>query len=133
MSFTPFTISQIKEAHAKVKSGADFPNYIRAIKSFGVKGYTTFVGDRHTDYAGDNGFLISSPGQQEHLSIAKKTDTQKFVNELKAHQGGATDFPTFCRMAAQCGVDRWTVSTQDLTCSYLDVAGNAMLIEEIPQ
>ena len=36
-----FTVQQIKEAHSKVKSGADFPKYIQEIKGFGVIGFTT--------------------------------------------------------------------------------------------
>lgn len=32
---TMFTIEQIKEAHSQLKSGADFPEYIREIKIFG--------------------------------------------------------------------------------------------------
>ena len=31
-----FTIKQIEEAHSKVKSGAEFPNYIQDIKEIGV-------------------------------------------------------------------------------------------------
>lgn len=31
-----FTIQQIKDAHSKVKSGADFPAYIQDIKKLGV-------------------------------------------------------------------------------------------------
>ena len=31
-----FTVNQIKEAHSKVKSGADFPAYIQDIKKLGV-------------------------------------------------------------------------------------------------
>ena len=31
-----FTVEQIKAAHSKVKSGADFPSYIKEIKSLGV-------------------------------------------------------------------------------------------------
>ena len=45
-----FTVTQIEEAHSKVKSGADFPKYIQEIKSFGVLGFTTWVKDSHTDY-----------------------------------------------------------------------------------
>lgn len=30
-----FTVEQIETAHAKVKSGADFPNYIKEIKELG--------------------------------------------------------------------------------------------------
>lgn len=32
-----FTVEQIEEAHSKVKSGTDFPNYIQEIKNLGVK------------------------------------------------------------------------------------------------
>ena len=31
-----FTIDEIKAEHQKVKSGADFPNYIQQIKQLGV-------------------------------------------------------------------------------------------------
>ena len=38
-----FTVEQIKVAHSKVKSGADFPAYIQDIKKLGVTFYETFV------------------------------------------------------------------------------------------
>ena len=34
-----FTVEQIKAAHSKVQSGADFPAYIREIKELGVTHY----------------------------------------------------------------------------------------------
>jgi hypothetical protein len=34
-----FTIEQIKQAHVKVKSGADFPAYIKYLKQLGVRYY----------------------------------------------------------------------------------------------
>ena len=37
-----FTIQQIKEAHSKVKSGADFPKYVHDIIALGVTSYETF-------------------------------------------------------------------------------------------
>lgn len=45
-----FTIDEIKTEHQKVKSGADFPNYIQAIKNLGVSHYTTLVVDGNTRY-----------------------------------------------------------------------------------
>lgn len=36
---TMFTTEQIHAAHSKVKSGADFPNYIRDLKQLGVVYY----------------------------------------------------------------------------------------------
>lgn len=56
-----FTIDQIKAAHAKVKSGADFPAYIREIKSLGVTHYESYVNDGHIDYHGAEGFTATVP------------------------------------------------------------------------
>ena len=39
-----FTVDQIKEAQAKVKTGADFPNYAKQLATIGVKFYETFLG-----------------------------------------------------------------------------------------
>jgi hypothetical protein len=40
-----FTIEQIKSAHTKVKSGADFPNYFKDLIQLGVTSYEAFVAD----------------------------------------------------------------------------------------
>lgn len=50
-----FTVEQIKAAHGKVKSGADFPAYIQEIKAMGVTHYEAYVADGHVDYHGANG------------------------------------------------------------------------------
>ena len=52
-----FTVEQIKEAHSKVKSGADFPKYIQDIKQLGVTAFKTWVVDSQTEYFGKNHFL----------------------------------------------------------------------------
>ncbi|MEQ9467045.1 MAG: DUF1398 family protein [Ekhidna sp.] len=66
-----FTVEQIKAAHSKVKSGADFPSYIQDIKSLGVTFYETFVTDGHTIYYGTNGYKTTSSAKYEALTIAK--------------------------------------------------------------
>lgn len=43
------TLAQIAAAHGKVKSGADFPQYIRYIKALGVVSYVSWVCDGHTE------------------------------------------------------------------------------------
>ncbi len=55
-----FSIDQIKAAHAKVKTGTDFPKYIQEIIELGVKGYDTIVTDGRVSYYGDNDFEVSS-------------------------------------------------------------------------
>lgn len=127
-----FTLDQLKTAHAQVKSGADFPRYIQAIKTLGVVSYETFVADGHTDYAGDNTQRISAPPRYAALNIATTPDAETFIQQLKAHQQGKTDFPTFCGICASTGVHKWVVLLDAMTCTYYDVAGKEMLVETIP-
>ena len=64
-----FSIEQIRAAHSKVKSGADFPAYIKAIKAMGVTHYETFVADGHTEYYGENDFKAVAPGKYEPIFV----------------------------------------------------------------
>ncbi len=38
-----FQLTDIKDAHSKVKSGADFPNYVQDLIKLGVKKYETYA------------------------------------------------------------------------------------------
>lgn len=127
-----FTISQIKEAHTKVKSGADFPRYIKDITALGVKSYSTYVTDGHTEYKGTDGFSTNSDAKYGGLIIADKSDNEKFKQYLKAHQQGQSDYATFCNQSAQTGVEKWVVDTTEMTCIYYDKSGKMMLSEIIP-
>jgi len=127
-----FTLDQIKTAHSKVKSGADFPAYIQDLKKLGVTSYETFVADGHTDYYGANQNKTSSTAKYEVLSIANSSTPEQFKANLKAHQKGKTDYPTFCNDCAKSGIEKWVVCLQKMTCTYYDKAGNEILTEQIP-
>lgn len=127
-----FTIEQIKAAHSKVKSGADFPKFIQEIKQLGVMDYVTWVTDSHTDYFGENGFTATSQPKYDSHEIAAQCDQHQFVQYLKNHQQGGSDYPTFSRQAAETGIEKWVVNLEAMTCVYYDRAGNAILTEEIP-
>lgn len=127
-----FTIKQIKDAHSKVKSGADFPKYMQDIIALGVTSFETFVFDNHTDYSGKDNFKISSEGRSEKLLIATESNIEQFKKDIKLHQQGETDYPTFLKDCAKSGVERWIVVMDKMTCSYYDKEGNEMLVETIP-
>ncbi len=127
-----FTLEQIKTAHSKVKSGADFPSYINEIKKLGVTGYETFVSDGHTNYYGLNDFNIATLSKYETLLIAEKSNADQFKLDLKAHQQGKTNYPTFCSDCAKSGVVKWAVRMDKMTCIYYDKADNEILVELVP-
>lgn len=73
-----FTVEQIKVAHSKVQSGADFPAYIKEIKALGVTHYEAFVADGHINYHGDNGHSAHVPAKYAPLAIAQTANTDTF-------------------------------------------------------
>ena len=127
-----FSVEQIKQAHSKVKSGADFPVYIKDIKRLGVTFYKTYVIDGHTVYFGDGDYKASSPAKYGNLTIAEICDAETFGKDLSIHQQGKTDYPAFCKDCAKSGIENWTVCLTNMTCTYYDKAGNKILVEQIP-
>ena len=128
-----FTLHEIKEAHMKVASGADFPRYVQDLRDLGVAAYSTFVSDGHTGYLGKDGFHLQSEARYAPQEIGEQSDVEGFAQKLKLHQQGESNYPTFCRQCAESGVEKWTVDLAGMTCTYYDRAGNTMLTEKIPQ
>lgn len=127
-----FTLSQIQQAHSKVRSGADFPRYVQDIIQLGVRKYDCYVHDGHVEYFGDDDFTIRSDAKYPVKEVATKSDDKKFKQSLQIHQQGGTNYPTFCQDAADTGVEKWQVDTVTMTCTYFDKAGKKMLVEKIP-
>lgn len=126
-----FTLDQIKTTHARVKSGADFPQYVADINALGVLRYTQYVTDGTTVYTGHD-HKVASPAKYDPFLVAETADIDQLQHHLKIHQEGKTDYLTFCRQAAKDGVEKWIVDTIALTCTYYDKSGNAILTEVIP-
>ena len=127
-----FTIAQIKEAHSKVKSGADFPIYIQDLIALGVQGYDIFVNDGHEEYFGADNYRVSATKTYDTIVISPLANKERFIEFLVMHQDGQTDYLTFCNHAAQCGIAKWSVNIIEMTCTYFDQSSSAILIEKIP-
>lgn len=127
-----FTVEQIKAAHAKVKSGADFPSYIKEIKAMGVTHYEAYVTDGHIEYHGANNYNATVPPKYDPLQIADTYNDAAFKSELVAHQQGKTDFMTFIKMCANYGVEKWEINMGKITCTYFSKADDPVLVEQIP-
>jgi uncharacterized protein YbcV (DUF1398 family) len=127
-----FTINQIKEAHSRVKSGADFPIYIQELIALGVLGYDTFVNDGHVEYFGADNYRAIATETYPNITVAPLANKERFIEFLVMHQDGQTDYLTFCNHAAQCGIAKWSVNIVEMTCTYFDQSEAKILIEKIP-
>lgn len=126
-----FTLTQIKEVHSTVMSGADFPKYIKELLSLGVLKYNIYVCDGHAEYIGDRNYMIHSEAEYPFLHITSKVNISEFRNRLKEHQQGKTTYLTFCKDSAQTGIEKWIVDILAKTCTYYDKSGQIVLEEKI--
>ncbi|WP_373496424.1 DUF1398 domain-containing protein [Aquiflexum sp.] len=128
-----FTIEQTKAAHSKVKSGADFPGYIKELKTLGVISYEHFVADGQIQYHGEENFQISATPKWPEMEIAETGSIEKLKQALGIHQQGRTDYLTFCKQSAEAGVKKWIVDFKQMTCTYYDRSGDDMVVESVPE
>lgn len=126
-----FTLKDISEAHASVKTWADFPRYARTITEMGVTAYDTYVSDGHAVYFG-NPDPLPSPPKYENLQVAPDANKEHFIERLRVHQNGGSDYMTFCQDCAQNGVEKWTLDMKAGTCTYFDTKGQVLIVEHFP-
>lgn len=127
-----FTEQQLKAAHSKVRSGADFPAYIQEIKELGLLRYEYWVHSGEVIYYGHNGYEVRSEAKYSEIIISGNASASALANAISIHQQGQTDFITFCRQVAEAGVEKWVIDTQGMLCIYYDKEGKQMIAEPIP-
>ncbi|MCG2613425.1 DUF1398 domain-containing protein [Terrimonas sp. NA20] len=128
-----FSLEQLKAAHAKVKTGADFPKYIQEIKSLGLLTYEYDVRTGATIYFGTNGHTVNAVGwYSEPITVQAEKNAAVVADAIRRHQQGGSNFLTFCREVAAAGVASWQIDTRNMLCRYLDLNGNELVTEPIP-
>ncbi|RZK42332.1 MAG: DUF1398 domain-containing protein [Pedobacter sp.] len=127
-----FTIEQIQEAEQKVQSGADFPAFIHTLKKLGVERNDIYVINGMAIYFGKDDHTVETSPAYEPLIIEAESSAEDLKEALSVHQAGETDYQTFCRQAAAAGVEKWITDLNELTVTYLDAAGNELVVENIP-
>lgn len=128
-----FTKNQIQEAFGKVKSGADFPQLVQDLKVIGVTHYENFVEDGKTIFHGENNFTLINEPKYPALKLNETGSVEKLKHALLIHQKGQTDYLTFCKDAADAGVEKWITHMLQMTVAYSDKKGNVLVVEDIPQ
>ncbi|WP_036380221.1 DUF1398 domain-containing protein [Muricauda sp. MAR_2010_75] len=128
-----FTLEKIHEAFAKVKSGADFPKFVQDLKGIGVTHYDNFVSDGRTTYYGKNDFALYGAPKYPEMQVHDSSSSGRLKHAISIHQQGQTDYPTFCKQAAEAGVEKWTTHMIEMTVTYLDKKGHILAVEPIPK
>lgn len=128
-----FSLEEIKAAESKIKTGTDFPQFIKEIKAIGVIRNDVYVSNGLSIYFDNmDNSQQASPSDYPELSINDESSAEKLAHALKIHQQGETDYFTFCKQAADAGVEKWVIDLGHMTCTYLDAEGKELVKENIP-
>jgi uncharacterized protein YbcV (DUF1398 family) len=64
--------------------------------------------------------------------VAENSNKERFIERLRIHQNGGSDYMTFCRDCADNGVEKWTLDMKAGTCTYFDTKGEIVIVEHFP-
>jgi uncharacterized protein YbcV (DUF1398 family) len=126
-----FTLDQIDQIHNNFGKRAALADYLRALNAIGVVRYDSFIADGHSEYYGADGQKLVSPPVHEELTVAGVSNLEALHIHLKLHEQGETDYLQMSQGLADSGIEKWTFDTEQKTIAYYDIAGNALLIEDI--
>jgi uncharacterized protein YbcV (DUF1398 family) len=126
-----FSQEEIHTAEQKVETGADFPKFAKELKSLGVQRVDVFVINGIAVYFGAGDEAVEGSPVYESLLIETKSSVTELKEALKNHQVGIIDYQTFCKQAAEAGVEKWIIDLKEMTVTYLDTSGNEIVVEKI--
>jgi uncharacterized protein YbcV (DUF1398 family) len=128
-----FTVEQIKEKLAKVRTGADYPLLAKELRDLGITFYETRLEDGRSVYHGADGSQVVGGPNYDPIGIAEKVNADQLRSDVLAHQQGKSDYFQISRQCADSGIEKWAVCLVSMTCAYVDRAGNRILVENIPE
>jgi uncharacterized protein YbcV (DUF1398 family) len=108
-----------------------FQNLRRKLKSLGVQRVDVFVINGIAVYFGAGDEAVEGSPVYESLLIETKSSVTELKEALKNHQVGIIDYQTFCKQAAEAGVEKWIIDLKEMTVTYLDTSGNEIVVEKI--
>lgn len=126
-----FTLEQINDIHKKFGRADSLPDYLQALNAIGITTYDSFITDGHSEYFGSNGQMLIGPPVHERLTIADASDRDKFLEHLRLHEHGQTNYMEMSQGLADSGIEKWTFDTTNMTIKYYDKTGAKLLAQVV--
>jgi uncharacterized protein YbcV (DUF1398 family) len=127
-----FSTEGFRIAKAKVKDRAGFPEYVDYLKNLGISYYENFLEYGEAHYYSKNGFKSSIGRRYVGITVADKSDRDLFLQCLHEFDEAKFDYLTFCNHCANCGIEKWIVSIDNMTTTYYNKVGEEIYTESIP-
>ncbi|EFR88584.1 DUF1398 family protein [Listeria marthii] len=122
----------ILQAATSEKNAGDFPKVVQGFKDLGVTKYQFLVQKGVYVFWDETDTRVESKLNGVSMPVVEEISSEKMKDAIKQAQAGKIDFETFIKLAGLAGVRLWEADLTAMKVTYIDNAGNDLVIEPIP-
>ena len=125
------TLSEIDDVHERLGKADTLPAYCHALAELGVVAYDSYVSDGRTVFRTSEGSDLDTGPNHELVAIAPNPDHAAVHDTLALAGAGELGYAEMSRLLGSAGLERWSVDTRRQVMTYIDVLGEAVLVEQL--
>ncbi|ODU07407.1 MAG: hypothetical protein ABS81_01235 [Pseudonocardia sp. SCN 72-86] len=126
-----FCLEDITRIHDELGSADTLPEYLRALRDIGVRHYDSFITDGHSEYHSVDGRTLASDPAHSTFPVGDTCDRDAVLAYMTLVEQGGVGYEQMSQRLAELGMEKWTFDTVDLTITYSDKTGRALLSEQV--
>ncbi|WP_270893762.1 DUF1398 domain-containing protein [Listeria welshimeri] len=114
------------------ENAGDFPKVIQGFKELGVTKYQFLVQKGVYVFWDEEGNMVEATLNGVPMPVSTEISAEKLRVAIKEAQAGRIDFEQFITLAGLAGIGLWEADLAAMKVTYIDNAGNDLVIEPIP-
>ncbi|MBC2199998.1 DUF1398 family protein [Listeria welshimeri] len=114
------------------ENAGDFPKVIQGFKELGVTKYQFLVQRGVYVFWDEEENIVEATLNGVPMPVSTEISAEKLRVAIKEAQAGRIDFEQFITLAGLAGIGLWEADLAAMKVTYIDNAGNDLVIEPIP-
>lgn len=114
------------------ENAGDFPKVIQGFKELGVTKYQFLVQRGVYVFWDEEENMVEATLNGVPMPVSTEISAEKLRVAIKEAQAGRIDFEQFITLAGLAGIGLWEADLAAMKATYIDNAGNDLVIEPIP-
>ncbi|MBC1361101.1 DUF1398 family protein [Listeria welshimeri] len=114
------------------ENAGDFPKVIQGFKELGVTKYQFLVQRGVYVFWDEEENMVEATLNGVPMLVSTEISAEKLRVAIKEAQAGRIDFEQFITLAGLAGIGLWEADLAAMKVTYIDNAGNDLVIEPIP-
>ncbi|MBC1644659.1 DUF1398 family protein [Listeria welshimeri] len=114
------------------ENAGDFPKVIQGFKELGVTKYQFLVQKGVYVFWDEEENMVEATLNGVPMPVSTEISAEKLRVAIEEAQAGRIDFEQFITLAGLAGIGLWEADLAAMKVTYIDNAGNDLVIEPIP-